>query len=70
MQVNVIYALKSEKWHNSNTKFEICAIKSKKIFKICIIHEFTPQKAKICKHARKKYQYSESVSPQTYICKV
>ena len=41
-----------------------------KKIKICIMHEFTPQKAKICKHARKKYQYLESLSHETYICKV
>ena len=34
------------------------------------MHEFTPQKAKIRKHAREKYQYLESLSHQTYICKV
>ena len=34
------------------------------------MHEFTPQKAKFPKHAREKYQYLESLSHQTYICKV
>ena len=42
----------------------------KKIFKICIMHEFTPQKSKICKHAWKKYDYLESLSHKTNICKV
>ena len=37
-----------------------------KNFKICIMHEFTPQKAKICKHAWKKYQYLESLIHKTY----
>ena len=41
-----------------------------KIFKICIIHEFTLQMAKICKHAQKKYDYLESLSHKTNICKV
>ena len=41
-----------------------------KFFKICIMHEFTPQNTKICKHAREKYQYLESLSHKTYICKV
>ena len=36
-----------------------------KIFKICIMHEFTPQKVKICKHAREKYDYLESLSYKT-----
>ena len=31
-----------------------------KIFKICIMHEFAPQKVKICKHARKKYHAVKS----------
>ena len=39
-----------------------------KTFKICIMHEFVPQKAKICKHARKKYQYLESLSHEMNIC--
>ena len=41
-----------------------------KIFKICIMHEFTPQKAKIRKHARKKYDYLESLSHKLNIFKV
>ena len=31
------------------------------------MHDFTPQKAKICKHARKKYQYLESQSLRSII---
>ena len=34
------------------------------------MHEFTPQKAKICKHAREKYHYLESLSHVINICKV
>ena len=41
-----------------------------KIFKICIMHEFALQKDKICKHAWKKYDYLESLSQKTNICKV
>ena len=41
-----------------------------KIFKICIMHEFTLQKVKICKHAWKKYRYLELLSHKTNICKV
>ena len=41
-----------------------------KTFKICNIHEITPQKVKICKHARKKYDYLESLSHKTNVCKV
>ena len=37
-----------------------------KIFKICIMHEFTPQMAKICKHARKKYGYLELISDRIF----
>ena len=33
------------------------------------MHEFTPQKVKICKHAWKKYNYLESLSHKTYITK-
>ena len=40
-----------------------------KIFKICIMHEFALEKAKIYKHAWKKYQYLESLSHKTIICK-
>ena len=29
------------------------------------MHEITPQKAKICRHARKKCQYLESLSHET-----
>ena len=41
-----------------------------KTFKICIMHEFAPQKAKICKHARKKYHYLESLNNEMNSCKV
>ena len=34
------------------------------------MHEFTPQKAKLCKHARKTYDYQESLNHKTNICKV
>ena len=43
---------------------------SLKIFQICIMHEFAPSKAKICKHARKKYHYLESLSHEMNIYKV
>ena len=41
-----------------------------KIFKICIMHKIAPQKAKICKHAWKKYDYLKLLSHNTNICKV
>ena len=34
------------------------------------MHEFIPQKTKICKHAREKYDYLESLSHKTNICEV
>ena len=41
---------------------------NKKIFDICIMHEFAPQKTKICKRARKKYHYLESL--REAICEI
>ena len=37
---------------------------------ICILHEITPEKTKICKHAREKYDYLEWLSHKTNICRV
>ena len=54
MQVNVIYALKPEKLNNMQYKSLKYMLLNLKIFKICIMNEFNPQKVKICKHARKK----------------
>ena len=59
MQINVIYELKPEKWHNMQYKSLNIMLLNLKILKICIKHEFAPQKAKICKHAREKYHYLE-----------
>ena len=41
-----------------------------KIFKICIMHVFTPQKTETCKYARKEYDYLELLSHKTSISKV
>ena len=70
MQVNEIYALKPEKLHNMQDKSLKYMLLCLKIFKISIMHEITPQKTKICKHAWKKYDYLESLSHKTNICKV
>ena len=70
MQVNVIYALKPEKLHNMQYKsLKIYAAKSKNRQNMHYARIYSP-KVQNMQNARKKYQYLESLSHQTYICKV
>ena len=53
-----------------NIKVEIYVINYKKSSKYALCMKLLPKKAKICKHAGKKYDYSESLSHKMNICKV